>query len=383
MAVQSVSETLSTQFNNPYLDASLKLYEYLITAHFKNGALVGPDVGVRFNSRVGRFVKSYLSLIPWSDDYCYLQAQGYWIMDNWMLFDMLREERYAEIARKSSLVILGKQTPAGYWDYPNPEWRGRIATVEGDFAALGLLETYRRTEEPDFLDGALRWYNFLTTETGFQAYRDGAAVNYFANVPGSMVPNNSTLTLMLLGKLFAVIGDHQYLAHASGMVRFLRYVQMESGELPYAVGRGLGRDRPHFLCYQYNAFELLDLASYFHDTSDQRVLEIMKGLAAFLSEGLTDTGSAKYNCYKESPEVIYYTAAVGAALLRASQMGLGDFTPLVERAYESLLSNQIADGGFIFFSRRNYRVLTDRRSYPRPLAMILNHLLLKARSEQE
>jgi hypothetical protein len=29
-----------------------------------------------------------------------------------------------------------------------------------------------------------------------------------------------------------------------------------------------------------------------------------------------------------------------------------------------------------FFSRRNYGVLADRRSYPRNVAMILHHLLL-------
>ena len=57
---------------------------------------------------------------------------------------------------------------------------------------------------------------------------------------------------------------------------------------------------------------------------------------------------------------------------------MGDFDPLVSRAYRWVLSNQRPDGRFAYHSRANYGVLSDRRSYPRYLSMMLFHLLLEA-----
>jgi hypothetical protein len=62
-------------------------------------------------------------------------------------------------------------------------------------------------------------------------------------------------------------------------------------------------------------------------------------------------------------------------------MGLGDFRALADRGFQHVLSYQRADGGFQFHSRANYGLLTDRRSYPRYLAMILNHLLCEAQPQ--
>ncbi len=68
------------------LDAAKRLHRYLFNNHWTGHALIGPDPGIRFNYRIGRFIKSYFSSIDWKDDLYYLQGQGYWILGNWLLF---------------------------------------------------------------------------------------------------------------------------------------------------------------------------------------------------------------------------------------------------------------------------------------------------------
>ncbi len=359
------------------LDAVGRLHDNLLKKHWNGQALVGPDSGTRFNARIGRFIKSYLEFLAWSDSYVYLQAQGYWILANWLIADLLDDGQHKDIASACSEYVLAAQCPEGYWEYPNPEWKGRIATVEGDFAALGLLESYCRTQQESLLVGAKNWYRFLVNKVGFQANDGLLAVNYFANVPTGMVPNNTTLTLLTLAKLADATNDGQYLELREGMVAWLSQVQLPSGELPYAVESSEGKGRRHYLCYQYNAFEFLDLVEYYRITGDQAMWPVMEKLASYLSTGVTESGAARYDCDRETPEVPYYTAAIGAALSQATELGLGNFRPLADRAYRRVLSQQRADGGLEFFSRGNYGLLTDRRSYPRNLSMILYHLLLE------
>jgi hypothetical protein len=359
------------------LDAATRLYNYLIKEHWNGKVLQGPDSGIRFNSRVGRFVKSYMNFVDWSDGLVYFQAQGYWIIENWLMSDLMDNEQYSQIALDCSRYVLAAQHAEGYWEYPNPEWKGRIATVEGCYGALGLLAAYHRTRDRSFLAGAKKWYQFLTKVVGFQGTGGLLAVNYFANVAGGMVPNNTTLALKTLAKLADVTRDEQYLETCKGMVAWLSQVQLETGELPYSIGCAERAGRLHFLCYQYNAFEFLDLAQYYHMTADKAIWPVLKRLANFLSTGVSESGAARYDCGHRRPEVLYYSAAVAAALSQATELGLGDFRSLADRTYGWTLSYQQKDGGFKFFSRRNYGLLSDRRSYPRNLAMILYHLLLE------
>ena len=100
-------------------------------------------------------------------------------------------------------------------------------------------------------------------------------------------------------------------------------------------------------------------------------------------QGLSVSGSARYDCHRRRPRVIYYTAAVAAALSQATALGLGDFRSQAERAYGWVLAQQRPDGGLSFFSQGDYGLLTDRRSYPRNLAMILYHLLLELQLRAE
>ena len=361
------------------LDAVTRLHAYLLREHWNGQALQGPDAGIRFNARIGRFIKSYLHFLAWKDAYAYAQTQKYWILDNWLMVDLLGARQYADLALACSKYLLTAQHPEGYWPYPNPEWKGRIATVEGNYATLGLLETYCRTHQEPFLLGAKKWVQFVVDRVGFQGEDGLLAVNYFANVHRGMVPNNSASTLRVFAKLARATGDDRYIrsTQCQGMVAWLSKVQLETGELPYAVGNSKRTDRIHFLCYQYNAFQFLGLVDYYRITGDQAIWPVLEKLALFVSRGILESGAARYDCHRDRPEVPYYTAALAAALSQATLLGVGDFRSLADRAYKRVLSQQTEDGGLEFFSRGNYGFLSDRRSYPRNLSMILYHLLLE------
>jgi len=365
-----------------FLDAAGRLHTYLVQNYWNGQSLAGPDSGIRLNARFGRFIKSYLPFVPWADTYSYMQTQGYWIMSNWIIHDLLHYPAASALAMSATAYVLNTQRREGYWDYPNPEWKGRIATVEGCFAAMGLLESYRRTQRTALLEGATRWHRFLVEEIGFQQTNGLLAINYFSNVQGTMVPNNTTLVLMNMAHLADAGGDDRYRSTCGPMVAWLNTVQMESGELPYAVKNTSVPDRPHFLCYQYNAFEFLDLVDYYQLTGDRAIMPVLERLAGYLATGFTAAGTARYDCMHNQPEIVYYTVALARALSQATLMGIGDFRALTEQAYQWVLSMQRTDGGFKFFSRRNYGMLQDRRSYPRNLAMMLYHLLTEARAQQ-
>ena len=359
------------------------LHQYLMNAHWNGVALIGPDPGIRFNTRIGRFVKSYLSKLPWSDDLIYMQGQGYWVFGNWQLFDLTGDENAKATALACSDNIVERQMPEGYWEYPNPEWKSRIATVEGCFAALGLLDSYSRFPEDKYLQSAIRWFDYLISEIGFRLQEDETmwAINYFAHRPGKGggVPNNSTLLLWFLARLYEVTGDAKFLEPCEKMVAWLKHVQLSSGELPYALGKTADQDKTHFLCFQYNAFEFMDLAYYHRITGDQEIWPLLPRLAKFLASGLTDQGIARFDCLHETPNVPYYTIAIARALSVAADLQLGDYRAKSELGFRQVLAQQRSNGSFSYHSRKNYGCLTDRRSYPRYLSMILCHLLQESR----
>lgn len=361
--------------------AATRLYGHIYAKHWSGDVLAGPDPGIRFNARIFRFPKSYLSFVPWNDKLIYMQAQKYWVDDSLLAAELGigADVDPRKVAAQCARTVRQKQLAEGYWEYPNPEWRGRIATVEGNYGAVALLLAYRDQPDPDLLAGAIAWHDYVVNKIGFQAYGDSIAVNYFGNVAGGRIPNNSASAIRVFAMLAQASGDDRYLETCPGMIRYMAEAQLASGELPYGtIGVTGQKDRVHFLCYQYNAFQFLNIADYYHITGDPHVLNILRGLASFLTNALMPTGACRYECRQADPEVVYYTAAVGAALSEATAMGLGDYRELADRAFSRVLSQQQADGSFPY-SLRNYRVLSDRRSYPRQLSMLLNHLLLEVR----
>lgn len=352
-----------------------RLYDFLIATFWSGKALVGPDPGARFNLRIWRFIKSYLPFLPWSDRYMFMQAQAYWVLANQQMYRQFGDEVFADVGHACAHEILNNQMPEGFWEYPIPEWSGRIGTIEGNWAAIGMLASYEVAPDDQLLQGALKWFAFLMKQIGFQSSHSGLAINYFANRQVGVVPNATSLTLALFGKLFAVTGDDEYLKNSSEMISFLRSVQEKSGEFPYILESPTGKGRPHYQCYQYQAFQLLDLAMYFETTADAQVLPLIAGLAEFLHKGIKPDGRTQFDCADKGVDVIYHTAAVAAALKTAFDQGFINNRDDEFSAYDYVLSQQHASGAFLF-SKGDYAVLRDTRPYPRYLAMILHHLLL-------
>jgi hypothetical protein len=354
---------------NAYLGAALKLHEHLVGRHWDGRALVGPDPIGKIHWRLTRFVRSYLPWLPGDDRYIYLQGQAYWIMSNLVLHQLTREPKYLEYACRCADFIVESQPPSGAWVHPPVRGRrGFISTVEGVWASLGLTAAYKETGKAEYRESAVRWYEVQEKVIGFRPVDGGLAANYYAGSEGA-VPNVSTMLVWLTAELSRVTGEKHYLAHTDGLIRFIAHSQLDSGELPYAY-----RTRPHFMCYQYNAFQFLDLSHYFRLTGQDHVRKILVNLARYLSSGLTKRGSCRYDCFNKNPETNYWTAALAAALREAYDLGLGQYHEQSERAYQRLLARQNANGSFDF-SDRNYRLLTDRRSYPRQQSMILLFLL--------
>jgi hypothetical protein len=357
------------------LAAAERLHAYLLDRPYHRGLLRRPDAGVRFNLRAWRFLKSPSHFLPWHDDYLFIQTQGYWILSNWMPHEATGDRRWRDIALDSTEATLALQRADGTWAYPLPERRYLIATVEGNWGAIGLLASYARQPEPRFLKGAVRWYDYLVGRIGFQQHEPGKAINYFDN-PRGKVPNNSVEAAWVFARLWCGTGEERYLEHMAGLMDFVRSVQLAAGELPYVVESPYERRREHYLCYQYNAFEFLKLASLERLRPSETVAAVLPCLAKFLAAGVTASGAGAEDCFSRSVEVDYYTAAPAAALDEVARLRLVD-GELSEWGYHRVTAPQKDDGSFIYW-KGDYGILHDSRSYPRPMAMTLFHLLYGA-----
>ncbi len=344
----------------------------MLNKHWDGHALLGPDPIGKIHWRITRFVRSYLSWLPYEDRHVFYQGLAYWIKGNFLAARLTKAQKHCDLARLCADYIVATQRRDGAWNYPSLTFRkGKFATVEGGWASLALIDAYRTLGEEKYLQAAIRWYEFMVNVIGFIAYKDSLCVNYY-QIPTGRVPNNATIALWLNAELYDVTGDERYMQYADPQIRYLQYSQVETGELPYAFP---GRD--HLFCYQYNAFEFLDLAYYYELTKDDRVWHILEKLARYLSGGVLANGACRRDCFEDTPEVNYWTAALATALLKADSLGLGTYRTLSEKSFRRLLSRQNSDGGFDF-SDKNYGILKDRRSYPRYLSMIFNHLLTGA-----
>lgn len=353
--------------------AAQRLHAFLLRRHYTAGLLHGPDSGVRFNLRAWRFLKSSLAFLPWKDDCVFMQTQGYWVLANWTLHEATGDGAYRQLALESTQAALRLQSTDGSWAYPLPERKHLVATVEGNWGAIALLASYARDPRDEFLRGAVRWYDFLIRRIGFQEHARGKAVNYFDR-PRGKVPNNSVEAAWFFLRLWKATGEERFLEHVDALLDFVATVQLPSGELPYIVESPLERGRNHYLCFQYNAFQFLKLAWARTLKPGCGAEGLLPPLARFLEKGVTPSGASAASCFHARPEVDYYTAALGAALDEARRLGLVASAELSQRCYARVLARQQPDGGFVH-SSGDYSFLSDRRSYPRPQAMTLLHLL--------
>src|SRR5581483_1931728 len=358
---------------NQLFAAAERLHAHLVHRHYSEGVLRGPDAGVRLNLRAWRFFKSGLSFIPWNDEYVFMQTQGYWILSNWMMHSATGDRRYRELAIESTEATLELQKPEGCWAYPLPERRHLVATVEGDWGAVGLLGTYAREPRRAYLQGAIRWYDYLVSRIGFQSHSPGKAVNYFDR-PRGKVPNNSVEAAWVFLLLWRATGDEHFLEHVGPLLDFVVSVQLPHGELPYVVRSPYEQGRAHYLCFQYNACQFLKLVWADSIKPGTRAHSVLPKLGQFLAKGVTPGGACATDCENPLPEVDYYTAVLGAALYEAASRGWVESFALSDRCYERLLERQRRDGSF-GYSTGDYGFLRDGRSYPRPQTMTLFHLL--------
>jgi len=371
------------------IQAATRLHGHLLARHHAGGLVHGPDAGVRFHLRLWRFLKAGFPQVRWNDDYIFMQTQGYWIISNWMLSRLTHEPLYRSLALEAAEATLRLQQSAGFWRYPLPERKHLIATVEGNWAAMGLLASYTHEPSKEFLDGARRWYDYLTSTIGFQPHGSGKAINYF-HQPRGKLPNNSVEALWVFLRLAQVTDEKRYTEHVDGLVEFLAKTQLPGGELPYIVAGPYERGRIHYLCYQYNAFQYLKLAWAAALDPDPRLRRILRALGGFLAKGVTPSGACRADCACIRPETDYFTAVLAAALHEASiadcrlpsESGMASvdrqpsalYRELSARCYDRLLARQRTDGSFAYTSG-DYGFLRDSRSYPRPQAMTLFHLL--------
>jgi hypothetical protein len=373
--------------------AAVRLHAHLLKRHYSQGLVQGPDAGIRFQLHLWRFFKAALDFIPWHDDYVFMQSQGYWILSNWMLHELTGEDKYRALALESTEATLRLQQPGGFWLYPLPERKHLIATVEGNWGAIGLLASYARERREEFLQAAVRWYDYLMHKVGFQAHTTGKAINYF-DKPRGKIPNNSVEAVWLFLRLWQATGDARFLEHVDAMLDFLANTQLSTGELPYIVDGPYEKGRTHYLCYQYNAFEFLKLAWSAALRDDIRTRRILEELAGFLAQGVTEAGASRVGCFHAKPETDYFTAVLAAALREANKVAPG-FSParaalkggstteteqlqqLSDRCYARVLERQRPDGSFAY-TTGDHVVLRDGRSYPRPQVMTLFHLLYPA-----
>jgi hypothetical protein len=178
-------------------------------------------------------------------------------------------------------------------------------------------------------------------------------------------------------RLWKTTGDARFLEHVKALGEFMEAVQLPNGEIPYIVASPYERARRHYLCFQYNAYQFLHLAWSRALRPDFGAPPVFARLARFLQAGVQPSGACACNCAHAAaggPEVDYYTAALGAALYEAARMGLVENTALSKRCYARVLLHQKANGSF-GHSTGDYGFLRDQRSYPRPQAMTLFHLL--------
>lgn len=365
---------------SPKLLAAVRaLHAHLMAKHVHDGRLAGADQGVRWNIRVWRFVKSYLPRLRPREYFYFLQGQAYLVFASWTLGDLTGDGRYHDTARALTRVIRDTQRPDGAWAYPLPERRHLIATVEGDFGAVAMLDAHERDGDPAMLEAAKRWHAYLEREIGYQQHPAGLCVNYFQK-PRGMVPNNTCEWIWVLGRFARATGDRSYLEKVPAMLGFLEAVMLPSGELPYELaGPYEARTQMHYLCYQYNAFQCMKLAWYAKQQDDARARALAVRLAGYLATGVLPSGAVRASCMSETPEVLYYADAVGMALRTVSEYGWADHFEAADRTFRFVLSRQRPDGGFAYFSRGDYGLLSDRNEYPRYLAMSLYHLAERAR----
>ena len=355
--------------------AAERLHGYLSGLHLRPSGLVGPDPGSRFNDRTGRLVKSYLPSLGRRERGSHLEAQAYWILANWRLFDLTGSRVYWQGALTASRGVIEQQRHDGSWLDSDLEPKGRVVTDEGCWAALALLETYRRTGAERALDSAIRWQRYLKMLSVYQKAGQTLAVNYFPHRPSGRIPGHSVTLARLSCELAHATGQNGFLEDVDALLDFVARAQQANGEIPYECDKlRLTASRLHRQCYQHNAFAALSLLRIRELDMVDGCEAVIDGIVRFLRKGIGRNGAVPYECTGPQRNVVYHAGVVAAALEQASAAGFGNYLSDAATAYRYVLGLQQPSGG-LPHSSGDFGFLQDRRSYPRYQVMILYHLL--------
>ena len=331
-----------------------RLTTYLERRYLEHGALSGPDPSGRINLRLGRFLP-----VPQRPK-VFLQSVGYWARLN-----NLRGA--SDHVRASGDFLLERQRADGA--FPYTDGSGRVATFDGTWAAIGLLEAYWATRKAQYAEGSARWLEYLL-RNAIRPHGRGQYVQYWSELD-LVVPNVSAELLWLASEQAKVERSAALEELMPGLLRFLGDAQIGSGELPYRLANSIAPRRQHYLCYQYNAFQFLAIARYAENTADAQSEPLLAGLEEFLVHGQAPSGGCRTSCHAAYPEVDYYTAALALALRRAERFAGARPRLVADALVSRLLTRQHRDGRF-GYSSGDYGIgwLRDGHGYPRPLAII-------------
>ena len=253
---------------------------------------------------------------------------------NWALYKHTTREEYRSMALECSKCILKIQRDDGAWEYSFTASREGVATVQGNWGGISLLESYRHEADQALLHGVIKWHDYLIKNVGFQRLDHGLAIDSFDDDKACIVPNDSADVLRFLAEMYQVTGDGSYLEPCTGLLIFLEDVQKKTGEFPYILsGKNGKKGRQHFQCYQYNAFQCMSLMRYYEATGDETPIDIIENLLKFLSTGIADDGHVYFQCDKRYYKMTCHATAVGAAFVKAMQLGIADYDHLAQRIF--------------------------------------------------
>lgn len=338
---------ISTAPEESLLPAAMRLYRKLSDSYSDTRGLYGPDE-YPFTWDAGAIMHFYpvyrlltgLGLLRYPR-YRYVQGQAYWIIANLYLYKGLGDPKYLDLAVATGRQLVSSQNPDGFWTNPVPGWQDRISTVYCTWGGLALAKLYNATREDEYLAAAVRWKECMLRKVGTYHSttrgKDLELIQYFHPTNMIACPNASTLALAFLSNLSRNLTQGDQLLMRK-LLTSLGTFQLTSGEIPYT------QHRVHYQCQSYNAFEFIDLFEFARNQGSTEVIPILKGIANFLSQGVSQGGQVGYSCSNEYPEVSYHTLIVAAALHYASLL-FGD--PIYAAARHRIIARIVRSSGLM------------------------------------
>ena len=212
------------------------------------------------------------------------------------------EARYRDLALESTAATLRLQHARGIWVLSASRAQHLIATVEGDWGAIGLLASYAREPRQEYLAGALRWYDYLVNRIGFQDAPPGKAINYFHRPRGKDAEQLGGGGVAFSAACGRRQGRSDFSSTCRAMLEFIAATQLPSGELPYIVAGQYESGREPLSLFSVQCFSVLEAGVGRGAASSRRQGAILARARKFLAKGVTPSGASAADCSSERPK---------------------------------------------------------------------------------